>query len=577
MEPYQPVFDRFPTLKRFPTDDIIVLLNGEKTNSVSFENHLSQHPDIEGATMFSNQMFEAGVLVELKFKSTLSPEDKINYIEKLWPTIQETNQDSPAHARILYSQTVNDLYQLIESSRTGPFPDEKTQVDLDDLDALIDVVQKACKESTALGDGTKNDDSLARGIDSLQIPTVDLKSTTIYFNSTPVALAKAIQTAARGLHISETELESERRSGLERTLEPLFRRVDQLAGTQTHKVNMKQNGRDPHVCIVTGTTDSIGAYILRSLMENDSDAATRQPIHNAEADPQLPTTFPKAVHFLKAELAHDTFGLEPTLFGKLSSSATLIGVLKLCKFSAQIDYRPPIMFLPSISAIMNLALDLGEAVPGRIFDDPLVPVTGGYGESKYVAERIFDYAAKSLSIPVFVARIFQVYGATRSPGKWNPKERIPCLILGSVSLGAIPDSLSDYDTNIMDVDWIPADLLASAIIEILLKGTSRAGILLRISKALERYRIELARGRNLNETPITVVSPQDWLRKLRGFSNNLDVHQNKQDISSTLRLLDFYENKPTDKVCPQWDMQNSTSTSITLRQAVSIGPKDIEN
>ncbi|KAJ8125215.1 hypothetical protein O1611_g8426 [Lasiodiplodia mahajangana] len=96
LEPYQPVFERLPDLEAFPTsdlfrrhpvrqdmwahasrsDDVIVFLNGEKTNPVSFENHLSKHPDIEGAIVFGDQRFEAGVLIELRAENKLSAKGK---------------------------------------------------------------------------------------------------------------------------------------------------------------------------------------------------------------------------------------------------------------------------------------------------------------------------------------------------------------------------------------------------------------------------------------------------------------------------------------------------------------------
>ncbi|KAI0119342.1 acetyl-CoA synthetase-like protein [Daldinia grandis] len=690
-QPYQPVFDRFPELERFNTgdlfkqhptrpgmwahasraDDIIVFLNGEKTNPVSFENHLSKHLDIEGAVVFGNQRFEAGVLIELKDKSTLSPEDIEDWIKRLWPTIEQANQDAPTHARIAtshvlfstpekpflrtpkgtvmrkatldrYAEEINKLYEEVESTIAESSINVESQVDLDDLEAVLAVVRKACEESTALQEIGVNDDLLARGIDSLQILRLcrnlrsktkveNLKPITIYSNPTPIRLAKAIQEAAKGNDQSLNE-QDKHRQGLEETLALFTRRIDQLAETQSQTASREQSKATAHVCIVTGTTGSIGAYILRALMENEhistiyclnrgSDSAARQRINNGQVDPQLPTTFPKNIHFIEADLSHDTFNLEPELFKALSSSATLIihnawsvdfnlplaafakhlaGVENLCKFSLQSAHRPAVMFLSSISAVMGLALGSGKPVSEDIFDDMSVPAAPGYAESKYIAERVLYRAAEKLRVPVMVARIGQVCGATGSPGRWNPKEWIPRLISGSMHLGAIPDSLGAYSADTEDVDWIPVDVLADVIVEILLKGTpssrdqpSRPQVYHLMNPKLTSWSsllpaiLEVSKGlklgsdqhENVSKAPLAVVSREEWLRRLRESANNLEAQQagqNPDDVNPALRLLDFYEEQLAEKTFPRFDMANAVSASVALQQSVSISRQDVE-
>ncbi|KAF3068911.1 Linear gramicidin synthase subunit D [Daldinia childiae] len=689
--PYQPVFDRFPELEKFNTgdlfkkhptrpdmwahasraDDIIVFLNGEKTNPVSFENHLSKHLDIEGAVVFGNQRFEAGVLIELKDKSTLSSEDIEDWVKKLWPTIEQANQEAPTHARIAtshilfstpekpflrtpkgtvmrkatldrYAEEINKLYKEVESTGVESSTNAENQVDLDDLEALLTAVRTACEESTTLQKIGVNDDLLARGIDSLQILRLcrnlrsktnveDLKPITIYSNPTPIRLAKAIQKAAKGHEQSSNEQDT-RRSSLEETLTLFTRRIDELAEIQSQTAGREQGKATSNVCIVTGTTGSIGAYILRALMENEHigtiyclnrgpDSAARQRSNNGQVDPQLPTTFPKTVHFIEADLSHDTFNLDPELFKALSSSVTLIihnawavdfnlplpafakhlaGVENLCKFSFQSSHRPAIMFLSSISAVMDLALSSGKPVPEEIFNDLSVPAAAGYGESKYVAERVLYHAAEKLHIPVMVARIGQVCGATRSPGRWNPKEWIPRLISGSMHLGAIPDSLGAYGTDTEDVDWIPVDILADVIIEILLKGatsnrdqpsrpqvyhlmnpklTSWSNLLPAILEVSKDLTLGVDQRENVSKAPLAVVSREEWLRRLRESANNLEALQAGQDpdgVNPALGLLDFYEEQLAGKEFPQFEMANAVSASVVLQQSVSIGRQDME-
>ncbi|KAI2610579.1 acetyl-CoA synthetase-like protein [Hypoxylon sp. NC1633] len=692
-EHYQPVFDRYPELdryrtgdlfKRHPTrsdmwahasraDEIIVFLNGEKTNPVSFENHLSKHPDIEGAVMFGNQRFEAGVLIELKVKNTLSPQDMDNYIKKIWPTIEQANQDAPAHARVAtshvlfskpekpflrtpkatvmrkatldqYAEEINNLYREVESTSVEPDTNTEGKVNLDDLDAVLSVITTACQESTTLNEIEAKDDLLARGIDSLQIVRLcrnlrsrfqleNLKSAVIYSNPTPVALAKAIQKAARGQDQHSNE-QGKRGARLEETLKFFTSRIDEITDAQAE--TPKQGNRfSSHVCIVTGTTGSIGAYILRALMENKhvdtiyclnrgSDSAARQSTHNAEVDHQLPTSFPKTVHFIEADLSHDIFNLDPALYEALLSSTTLIihnawsvdfnlplasftnhlaGVENLCRFSAHGAHRPTIMFLSSISAVMDLALSSGTAVPEEIFDDVSVPAAGGYAESKYLAERMLKHAAQRLHIPVVVAHVGQVCGATRSPGRWNPKEWIPRLIVSAARLGAIPDSLGAYGTDTLDVAWIPVDVLADSIVEILLKSrstsssshsqrsslqvhhlmnperTSWAKLLPAVLHASRDSKWGLANYDRNGGSPLAVVSREEWLRRLRDASNKLEASQEGQDSADALPalgLLDFYEGKFAEETFPEFEMANAVSASTTLQHSACIRLQDME-
>ncbi|KAI1130277.1 hypothetical protein F5Y10DRAFT_263362 [Nemania abortiva] len=688
LEPYQPVFERFPDLEAFPTsdlfkrhpvhqamwahasrsDDIIVFLNGEKTNPVSFENHLSHHPDIEGAVVFGDQRFEAGVLIELRTESKLSSQNWDERIKKIWPTIEEANQDAPMHARIAeshvlfttlevpllrtpkgtvmrkasllrYAQAIDGLYQSVESAHPGKSAGSDRKVDINDLEAVVGAVQLACKESTALGSVGKEDNLLAQGIDSLQVLRLcrnlrssvgvdNLKPITVYSNPTPVALARAIQAVAKGGGNLGDEQKSDRKSRLEETLREFTGRIDKLAKTRPPPPSKEHGASSGHICIVTGTTGSIGSYILRSLMENKSidsiyclnrspDSASRQRKHNAEVDPQLPTTFPDKVHFLEADLAHATFNLDTELFKTLSSSATLIihnawsvdfnlplpsfmqqleGVENLCKFSAQSPRRPAIMFLSSVSAVMDLALRRDQEVPEEILEDLSVPAAAGYGESKYVAEHMLAHAAEKLRIPIAVARVGSVCGANRSPGRWNPSEWIPRLIMGSASLGALPDSLGDYDSSVNDVDWIPIDLLADAVVGLLLQGsatssydqsiqaqvyhlmnpqrTSWAHLLPAIQQTLKDLKSE--RG---VETSVDIVSREEWLNRLRTSAENLDAVQSGSDSTDTnpaLRLVDFYEEKFAEKIFPRWAMENSISKISLLQQVSQVGHQDIE-
>jgi len=102
------LFRRHPSLPDLWThasrsDDVTIFLNGEKTNPIIFESHISKHPEVSAALMFGSQRFEAGLLIELYNKNPQSTLERAKIIERLWPTIERANAILPAYAQISIS------------------------------------------------------------------------------------------------------------------------------------------------------------------------------------------------------------------------------------------------------------------------------------------------------------------------------------------------------------------------------------------------------------------------------------------------------------------------------------------
>lgn len=92
------------------------------------------------------------------------------------------------------------------------------------------------------------------------------------------------------------------------------------------------------------------------------------------------------------------------------------------------------------------------------------PDTNGYARSKFLSDLLCEAAVRQLGIPVTVARVGQVAGAVRlQGGEWHRKEWFPSLILGSLSMGCLPDNLGP---QFSEIDWIPVDLLAHVLVDL---------------------------------------------------------------------------------------------------------------
>ncbi|OTA58428.1 hypothetical protein K449DRAFT_385845 [Hypoxylon sp. EC38] len=95
----------------------------------------------------------------------------------------------------------------------------------------------------------------------------------------------------------------------------------------------------------------------------------------------------------------------------------------------------------------------------------------GYGQSKWVAEKIRDVAAQhaqshGVKLPVKILRIGQVAGDTRY-GIWNPTETIPIMVQSAITTGTLPitENAHALDTHF----WLPVDLAATSIVELALQ------------------------------------------------------------------------------------------------------------
>ncbi len=102
------LFELHPTVPdawcwRARADDIIVFLNGEKTNPVSMEQYVVAHNSdiIGGALLVGTQRFQAALLIEPTANmGPLTTTEQASLIERVWPSVEEANRGAPAHARI---------------------------------------------------------------------------------------------------------------------------------------------------------------------------------------------------------------------------------------------------------------------------------------------------------------------------------------------------------------------------------------------------------------------------------------------------------------------------------------------
>lgn len=361
----------------------------------------------------------------------------------------------------------------------------------------------------------------------------------------------------------------------------------------------EKHDRDGLVVLLTGGTGSLGSYILDSLIRNirikqiyclnrGPDSLKRQQEAQASRGLQKPNS-PQVI-CLEGDVTRPYFGLRREEYGALLGSVTdiihsawkvdfnlsvesfqdhITGVRRLVDFSSHSKFNAHIFFVSSVSAT--------GAVEGKIteteFDGWDVPQSMGYGQSKFVAERILSTAAQDADISATVCRVGQIAGPTVATGEWPKKEWLPSLIASSKTLKVLPDSLGSVNC----LDWVPVDIVAGTISELVAGRPQATDDLFRA----EVYHIanpwvttwtdivgDVARLLN-SDGRIEVVPLQVWVKTLRDRSTE---QASVEDVPA-LKLIDFFD-MILNKANP--NMLETTKTRKASKTLASVPPVQTE-
>lgn len=599
---------------RSRADDIIVFLNGEKTNPVAMEQHVvAQHSELGGALVVGAQRFQAALLLEAaasKLSSgPLSTAEQAALIERVWPSVQEANQFTSAHAKIeksmilvlggpllragkgtiqraasiqQYSNDIETLYQKADITSNDEDDSAEAMFNVKDRESITRLVRASVCD--ILGQSLPDESSFFEsGMDSLMalqilrqlrrgLHRVGLGLSTIYANPTISQLSEAITS------------DGSDEGGMDETMimESMWKTyrglVEQIPRSE---LLVEKNNPEPTHVILTGSTGTVGTFLLRALLdqpgiqqiyclnrsENGGRAIQQQRMiergFNADC-------LDERVTFLQADLSLPLLGLGEDNYKRLKCHVDLVihnawpvnfnlrlaefqphlaGLVNLFRFSTEAKssgHAASIFFVSSVSAVGSPVAD--RPAPEKVLTLADAPLhTNGYAQSKFLSELLCDAAAQHLDIPVTVLRVGQVAGAIQQGVEWNRKEWFPSLIIGSLSIGCVPD---DLGLQFSDVDWLPVDLLANVLVELV--------------SDLGFEKSDKTRVYNLRNPPVTpwsdllptvvssaatllesgqrleVVSPSTWLKRLKAAASNLTGDE--ITTNPAIKLLEFYEN-----------------------------------
>ena len=496
-------------------DDVIVLSNGEKFNPVGMEKIIEGHPLVSRALVVGQARFQSALLVEPNWALWKDNKPFKELVAQIWPVVQEANRVSPAYGRVVMNKigvsskdkpfeitskgTVqrrhvnttykNEIDQIYAKDDQGD-TEEYGTLQGTNLAQIEEFVHKVVSHIAEVPDFPRQADFYEKaGIDSLQ--TMELSKAVqhaihsghpdknygaitpqkVYANPTIEKLSRAVYGIIHGAQ--ETEI-------------PRRDKIDGLVQKYTASIPQRSlgavNASDKHAVILTGSTGSLGNYLLNGLLNdpdvvkvyclNRSDAKERQIKSFQEKGLDFTKLTTDRVEFLKVSFGAEKFGLGIEKYEEMLQSVDTIihnawrvdfnitvdsfvdphikGLRHFIDFSLHSSHHAHIHFVSSVATVGGWNPDLGPSVPEIPIEDCDAVLEQGYGESKHVSERICLAAARKAGVPVTIHRVGQIAGPTSPGGQWNKQEWAPSAIATSISMGKVPNSMGEWG-----VDWIP--------------------------------------------------------------------------------------------------------------------------
>ncbi|KAI1747666.1 hypothetical protein F4782DRAFT_417041 [Xylaria castorea] len=368
------LFEAHPTLPdtwrwRARADDIIVFLNGEKTNPVSMEQFVvANNPTlVSGAIVIGAQRFQAALVIEPKdLAANMSMAEKATLIERVWPSVLEANKTVPAHAKVekslilvtdrkgliragkgtiqraanvvQYTDEIDKLYRSAEVTLDEE-EDQDSAVDITDTDSVSRLIWKAVRGLTGWTDLDESASFFEMGMDSLQalqlgralrksLRAGGLALSTIYQNPSALQLAQALSRTA-GESTEETDAAGE-------LLSSYRNQISQIPKPVTHTSSDGQRSMRTVSVILTGSTGTLGTSILRALLARDGighvfclnrsadGGRATQEARFASAGLGADLLSNGRVTFLQTDLTHPTLGLSQEMYQTLGGRVGLI-------------------------------------------------------------------------------------------------------------------------------------------------------------------------------------------------------------------------------------------------------------
>ena len=568
-------------------DSQLTLVTGKKFDPAPLEAAIATSPLLGDVLVFGNERPYPGALLFRSPTSTETTNEDI--LNALWPSIERLNAESQGHGRLSksmviimpkethvlpksskgttmrgeaerrYARDINRAYSgRSQSAKDGPLHGHTESFVSDDDVAItiLNIIKDTIHTQEVIPETT---DLFSYGVDS--VASVQIRSlihnkllpskpdslplNVVYDCGTIKNLARYIIDTRHGKATKATNTEDE--------MNLMLSLVDHYS---LFPLTNELNSTRQAFVVLTGATGALGTHILAGLLASSqvsvvhclvraaSQTAAEERVSKAlvaRKQPSLDMGSPK-IYCHPCKLSESTLGLEEDLYSSLATRATVIihaawavnFSMRLSSFKDHlaglenlIDFAnfpkphvPRFLFCSSTASILGHHTE--SPIPETISHDPHSASPLGYSRSKWVAEAICEqaYLRTLLRGNIALLRIGQLCGDTEN-GIWNASEAWPLMLSSVKVLKALPDLHEN-------LDWLPVDTAAQAVIEVALNktdklpGATEENIpvyhILNPSRAttwsdLLKWMKKLSPG-------FAVISPAAWVARLKNLQKN---------------------------------------------------------
>ncbi|TFK33797.1 hypothetical protein BDQ12DRAFT_715644 [Crucibulum laeve] len=218
----------------------------------------------------------------------------------------------------------------------------------------------------------------------------------------------------------------------------------------------------------------------------------------------------------------------------LITSPNILGTRNLIDMARSGPHASTVRFLYTSSIASAQSWDHhNEPYPEEVVYDANTAVGGGYGESKYVAERIL---AKS-NLCATSLRLGQISGGMPN-GSWATSDWLPILIKSSLAMGVLPVAGGV-------ISWLPMDVAAQVILDVGYSADSPSMALNLVHPKpitweciIGEIRNAMASSSKLTVGSIPLVSFGEWHANLENHAR--DASEEDLKHIPAIKLIDFF-------------------------------------
>ncbi|KAH7879221.1 uncharacterized protein C8R40DRAFT_1166466 [Lentinula edodes] len=508
----------------------------------------------------------------------------------------------------LYQKEINQIYEAVESNTGSGSVAPPSTWELQDIGKWIMVqVVDLCGNRLET-----SDDLFEHGFDSLSATVLRLRISGALRTSEDPSIRGAAQLIDQATVYKHPTVESLanfvvgliNNSG--KDADPtiaISQMIEKYSQGMDVPIESISNGVGSHnkgvVVLLTGSTGNLGAQMLASLIPNDAVArvytlnrsSTRMSMLDRHKerfqDKSLDTILlsSEKLIFLEGEASQSDLGLQYDLYSELLQNVTLIihnawrldfnlalssfephirGTRNLINFARASTHASSLRFLftSSIASTQSWNTATQGSYPDHINGDPRFSIGGGYGESKYVTERILEKSG----LHVTILRIGQVSGG-KPNGAWAMSDWFPMMVKSSLALGLLPDAHGV-------VSWAPMDAISDAILDVAFTSEEDIPIVVNLvhpfpvswTSVMEAIRKALKAAKNLDDPKALPLVPlSEWVSALEKTVKNSSSPEKTSIELPASKILGFIQNMlQGDKLVAKYDGDLSTVEAAGL-------------